>query len=226
MKNKKILIVIIFLMSVAMTSYSQEGCKVLKPEISGMYKGKCKNGLANGQGLAEGTDKYEGRFKNGLPHGTGKYTWSNGDTYEGHWSNGMKDGEGTYRFKKNGGDSIVTGIWEKDQFIRKIIPPPYKVYIARDLDKYAITKTKDGNKVSLKLRQVGLQNTDVSDFSFFVESGTYQAIGNTYVYSQVMFPVQVKISYNTKNKLKTVDIHPVLELIINEPGEWEIVLTN
>ncbi|MHC1706021.1 MAG: hypothetical protein AB9842_00730 [Bacteroidales bacterium] len=226
MKSKFILSITIFFFFVIFQTFSQENCKVLKPEISGIYKGECKNGLANGKGIAEGIDKYEGRFKNGLPHGKGKYTWASGDTYNGHWGKGMKHGEGVYKFKNNEGDSILTGIWENDIFIKKIMPPPYKVFIARDFDKYSINKTNEGNKVSLKFRQLGMQNNDISNFTFFVDNGSYQKVGNTHVYTQVMFPVQVKITYTTKNKLKTADISPVLELIINEPGDWEIVLNN
>jgi hypothetical protein len=226
MKNKLIPIVIILLFSGIIRSYSQDSCKVLKPEISGKYIGDCKMGLANGKGIAVGINKYEGRFKNGLPSGFGIYTWANGDTYNGYWRNGMKQGEGTYKFKKNGIDSVLTGIWENDQFSRKINPTPYKISIVRDFDKYSITKIRDGNKVSLKLQQMGMQNVNVSDFTFFADNGSYQAIGNTYVYSQVNFPVLIKINYTTKNKLKTSDLYPVLEVTINEPGEWEIVLTN
>jgi len=226
MKNKLIPLLIILLLSGIIKSYSQDSCKVLKPEISGKYQGKCKNGLANGKGIAQGIDKYEGRFINGLPDGNGIYTWANGDTYNGYWSKGKKNGEGTYKYKKFGGDSVLTGIWENDKFIKKINPNPYKVYIARDFDKYSITRARDGNKVSLKLHQMGMTNTDISEITFFADNGLYQAFGNTYVYSQVIFPVLIKISYTTKNKLKTADINPVLEVIINEPGEWEIVLTN
>jgi hypothetical protein len=226
MNKTYILLSIIFMLSGVIHSFSQNGCKVLKPEIAGKYQGECKKGLANGKGLAEGIDKYEGRFKNGLPNGKGIYTWANGDIYNGSWAKGMKHGEGRYTIKREGADSIVNGIWENDEFKSKVTPPPYKVFIARDFDKYTITKTKEGNKVSLKLRQMGMQNTDISDFYFTVDNGIYQAVGNTYVYYQVIFPVQVKITYTTKNKLKTKEIFPVMEVIINEPGEWEIVLTN
>jgi hypothetical protein len=58
--------------------FAQEECKVLMPEISGSYTGKCKKGLAQGKGLAIGTDTYEGRFLKGLPDGTGKI-------YMGRW---------------------------------------------------------------------------------------------------------------------------------------------
>ena len=46
-------------------SFGQTECKVLKAEISLIYKGECKNGLAHGVGEALGRDFYEGEFKNG-----------------------------------------------------------------------------------------------------------------------------------------------------------------
>jgi len=49
--------------------FSQDDCKVLIPEISGQYVGKCKKGLAHGKGLAIGIDRYEGSFKKGYPEG-------------------------------------------------------------------------------------------------------------------------------------------------------------
>jgi hypothetical protein len=162
MKNKLIPFIIILLLSGMIRTYSQDSCKVLKPEISVKYRGGCKNGLANGKGIAVGIDKYEGRFKNGMPNGQGIYTWAKGDVYNGNWRNGMKDGEGAYTFKKNGADSVLNGIWGNDTFIKKIIPAPYKINIARDFDKYSITKIRDGNKISLKLQQMGMQNTDMS----------------------------------------------------------------
>ena len=226
MKNKLIPLFIVLLISGAVESYSQDSCKVLKPEISGKYEGGCKKGLANGKGVAQGTDKYEGRFKNGLPDGQGKYTWVNGDKYDGAWKNGLKNGEGKLTYKMNGADSVLNGIWANDTFVKKIIPPPYRIFIARDFDRYSITKVREGSKVSLKLEQNGMQNVNVTDFSFHADNGSYQAISNTYVYSQVNFPVNIKITYTTQNKLKTTNIYPDLEITINEPGEWEIVLTN
>ena len=100
MKTAFFLILPIFLFLNFNSSFSQEACKVLKPEIADKYEGGCKNGLANGKGIAEGADKYVGRFKNGLPNGTGKYTWSTGEVYDGGWNEGKKEGNGKFFYKR------------------------------------------------------------------------------------------------------------------------------
>ena len=65
------------------TTQAQNKCKVLVKEINVQYHGKCKKGLAQGKGKAEGTDTYSGHFKAGYPNGQGTYIWSNGDNYTG-----------------------------------------------------------------------------------------------------------------------------------------------
>jgi hypothetical protein len=39
--------------------------------LVGSYIGGCKNGLANGNGEANGAYHYKGAFKDGMPNGTG-----------------------------------------------------------------------------------------------------------------------------------------------------------
>ena len=55
-----------------------QSCDVKVDSLKGQYTGGCKNGEANGNGTATGTDSYTGNFKNGYPDGEGKYTWKNG----------------------------------------------------------------------------------------------------------------------------------------------------
>ena len=211
------------------TLYSQDSCKVLKPEISGKYSGKCKNGLAQGNGLAEGKDKYNGHFKNGFPDGKGTYTWANGNTYEGDWKNGKRNGSGKSTYKINGKDSIAYGLWEDDKFIKTAFPNPYKIFIARNLDSYTISKVgegKDMNRITLKLKRLGFDNTNVTNFYFVADNGLYETLGNTFVYTQVVFPEGIKITYTTPNKFNTEMMDVVLEININEPGDWDITLNN
>lgn len=69
-------------------------CKVLDADISGSYSGGCKDGLANGEGVAKGKDEYRGVFVNGKPHGKGTYTSRNGDKYVGDFVDGIQYGKG------------------------------------------------------------------------------------------------------------------------------------
>jgi hypothetical protein len=76
-------------------------CKVLDPDIVGTYEGECRNGLANGLGIAKGRDEYRGRFMNGIQHGKGIYIWGEGsewagDIYDGENVKGERTGKATY----------------------------------------------------------------------------------------------------------------------------------
>ena len=48
-----------------------QSCDVKVDSLKGQYTGGCKNGEANGNGTATGTDSYTGNFKNGYPDGEG-----------------------------------------------------------------------------------------------------------------------------------------------------------
>jgi hypothetical protein len=106
-------------------AYSQNTCTVLKPRIDSIYTGGCKQGLAEGHGVASGIDNYTGEFKKGLPNGIGTYTWNTGEKYEGEWKKGLRDGTGTFTSKHDGRDSIITGIWESDKYIGESNIPPF-----------------------------------------------------------------------------------------------------
>lgn len=98
----------------AFQAHAQEKCKVLSANLSGQYLGECKDGLANGKGIAVGIDKYDGQFVNGLPEGKGTYIWADGSKYKGDWKNGKRNGQGT--FTSANLDSILIGLWENDVF--------------------------------------------------------------------------------------------------------------
>lgn len=104
-----------------------QDCKVIPGPISVSYEGECKNGKANGKGKATGLDTYEGDFVAGYPEGKGKYTWKTGDWYEGTWKKGAREGNGEMHYKQDlKADSVLTGIWKKDQYVGKF-EKPYKI---------------------------------------------------------------------------------------------------
>jgi hypothetical protein len=75
---------------------AQTTCRVLDPELAGVYQGGCKEGLAEGYGEAKGVAEYRGDFRAGRKHGKGIKTWPSGDRYEGDFVDDRKEGLGRY----------------------------------------------------------------------------------------------------------------------------------
>jgi len=90
----------------AMARDSTSGCQVWKPELvpneSVNWSGACKDGFAEGPGIAEWsrdgqfTLRYEGSFRAGLLQGTGTMVSAGGDRYSGGYRDGKRDGKGSY----------------------------------------------------------------------------------------------------------------------------------
>jgi hypothetical protein len=72
----------------------QTACRVLDPELAGIYQGGCKDGLAEGYGEAKGQAEYRGDFHAGRKHGKGVKTWTSRDRYEGEFAEDRKQGKG------------------------------------------------------------------------------------------------------------------------------------
>jgi hypothetical protein len=215
-----------FFFSLMINLSAQPECMVLKPEIAGKYTGKCKNGLAQGKGKSEGQDTYVGTFFKGLPNGNGTYTWANGDTYEGAWDNGLKTGEGILKFKYNGKDSTLTGIWENDQY-KGPVPPKPKIINTVSIERYTITKSGGiRNRVLINFYQDGMRNLGIENMLLSTTSGTTTTLGQSVGYDNIIFPVTIKVSYSTWNKVRTVQFYAKFEFEIFEPGDWVVDLHN
>jgi hypothetical protein len=208
--------------------FSQENCKVLKPAIAGNYSGNCKKGFASGNGIAIGTDKYVGEFLKGLPDGKGIYTWATGESYRGEWKGGKRSGEGEYTFLKNGKDSTIYGTWLDDKYIgpiERILKP--RIISKTGLDRYTIQESSNNkNRVLFDIYQNGARNTGISNFMSSSSSGYDTNIGLSAGYDEVTFPVTIKVTYTTMNKLKTASYFVEFEVEIYEPGDWRVSLHN
>jgi len=205
---------------------SQEVCKVLKPGIDSIYHGKCKKGLAHGKGKADGIDSYIGRFVEGLPDGEGIYTWANGDIYDGDWDNGIRDGEGTFTFKVNEKDTILSGLWKDDNYLG---PKPEKPKVITNVgtDRYSIKKIGNAkDRVLVKILQNGMKNTGVSNFLISGSTGVETMLGQELGFDYIEFPITIKVSYFTYNKLRTQQYQVIFEFKISEPGDWRVEIHN
>jgi antitoxin component YwqK of YwqJK toxin-antitoxin module len=89
-------------------SAQNANCKVRDKDIAEIYKGGCKDGLAQGKGLAKGRDVFEGQFFEG-DKVKGKYTWANGTYYDGDWKNDHQHGKG--KMVNSKGELIFEGEW-------------------------------------------------------------------------------------------------------------------
>lgn len=207
--------------------HAQDQCQVLVPELQGSYLGKCRKCLAHGKGRAVGLDTYEGHFSKGLPHGSGKYTWANGNIYEGELAKGLANGKGIMIYPFESGDSVVSGIWRAGEYMGKEQIPSYKITRKSGVIRHSIFKlneTSNGVRVSLFL--AGNFNVDVEDFSMAYDSGEEYQSGRYYVLQNTTVPYSVSITYRTWNALRSAQSNVVFNFVINEPGMFEISITN
>lgn len=248
-KNNVVGILFTGLLFYSLTSYSQSDCKVLYENINESYAGKCKKGLAHGNGIAKGKDTYEGSFRKGIPHGQGTYTYSEGDVYsgawkdgerhgkgtyadasggkyEGNWKAGVKHGEGTYYVQLPERDTTYIGIWKDDEYVGPKPEATYKITYKRSVDRVNMIRIGDGNRLIIKLQRSGMRNTMVENYRFEWSSGNEIDLRHAKGWENLEFPFEGKITYTTPNKLGTSTFTVQVGFVINEPGEWELILHN
>ncbi len=112
---------------------AQSACRVLDPELAGVYHGGCKDGLAEGYGEAQGAAEYRGAFHAGRKQGKGVKTWPSGDRYEGEFADDRKEGIGKYTWGPNGSSAgeSYSGAYRNDR------RNGYGVYVWPSGDRYA-----------------------------------------------------------------------------------------
>lgn len=226
MKKTATFLLIIMILLVCKTSFPQSQCLVLKPEIAGTYSGDCKNGLAHGKGKASGNDSYEGKFIKGFPEGKGTYTWASGEVYTGEWEHGQRNGEGVYKYRIDGRDTMLVGIWDDDVYKG---PKPLKPrIIARvGVDRYVFKKMSDmKSRVLIDFYINGLRNNELEGFMITTNSGYETSVGQSIGYEGIDFPVIIKLNYTTFNNLRTAKNYIIFEFEISEPGDWKVEVHN
>ena len=222
------------------TTALSQSCDVNVDSLKGQYTGGCKNGEANGNGTATGTDSYTGNFKNGYPDGEGKYTWKNGSTYEGSWKNGLFDGVGTLNKVDNTtGKSInMSGFWKKGNYVGKH-DKPYVVHtLTNNVTDVSVRKIhNNGSEVTINVKSItgGASNVEYQHlpktrlvdiqqiegrFEQQVADESASLISNKYTFRNVTFPFYAIFSFETKNDTKFDSEKVGVELF--EDGTWNI----
>jgi hypothetical protein len=215
-------------------AYSQNICKVLKPGIDSTYSGGCRQGLANGQGVASGIDRYTGEFKKGLPDGTGTYIWKTGEKYEGQWQKGLRDGTGKYTIKYDGRDSVVTGIWERDKYIGETSIQPYVIRYRNGISRVSCIRTGEMPlRIYFKFTRGGTtseHSSPISDLILQGSSGSESSSSSFFGFDDVIFPFEGKIKFTAPSALSSpgspsaVTLNYELNFAINQPGAWMLTI--
>lgn len=207
-------------------SVTAQDCKVLVPELDSIYTGKCKKGLAHGKGTAIGKDTYTGKFAKGWPSGKGTYTWSSGDHYTGEWKQGKRHGEGKLIVKLVDRDSIVDGLWENDIYMGPKPKAP-KVITKYQVERYSFRKAGGVEKrVLINFILNGSPNTTLTNLSINAPFGDEITVGTSRGLENIVFPVTIRISYETMNKVNTNRYNSIFEFEITDPGDWVVDIYN
>jgi hypothetical protein len=200
-------------------------CKVLIKGISEHYQGECKNGLAEGNGIAKGADIYIGSFRKGFPDGKGVYKYKDGPTYTGYWKKGLKDGEGELRYMINGKDSVITGVWKADIYTGKQNKADdYKITNQNNIDYYSIKRSdQDRNLIEVSFERVMLKYIP-RDLEFTFSSGHLTKDGWTLTLRDFTCPVYCYIHYTLKKQDEAIICNFDFEILT--PGKYTVLVTN
>ena len=224
----KHLLFVLFLSAMFLSGMTQEAApyKVLLNEISGSYKGGCRDGLAEGKGNAEGEDRYSGEFKAGLPDGKGKYTYKNGNVYNGYFSKGLKNGKGKFVVTEGGMNQTVTGYWKDGEYAGPEDPEAdYRITNQSGLNNVVIRKVNaTDNKVTVTMVNGGMQTYVPRDLRIHNSSGFLkQEIKN---FSVTMFNLPLTVEIHFTIRMGESDKECFLFFDILKAGSYDVVITN
>ena len=216
------------------TSLFGQDCKVLDPNLVGIYTGDCKSGKASGIGKAVGKYTYEGEFKYGLPEGKGKLTIDSGNYYKGSFKKGKREGEGTGFFKNSHGeDSVLSGFWKNDAFLGqyehafKIVN---KTFMVSTVDVTFENPTPPNSTIELSMESVSggafnvhgeIPKPTLGEAIF--QKGSYQIMmpitnqqkRNTYIFQNLIYPAHILFKINNEE----------IQVEFNEAKNYKIFVT-
>lgn len=217
------------------SSDATKECKVKLATINDTYEGFCKNGLAHGQGIAEGLHTYEGDFIAGLPDGEGIYTWHKDRIHTGTWKKGTQYSFGTLNYVEDGINQTISGYWYDGKLeVLANEDTPYKIVSERGVVSSNIRRQgiNYSGKVLMRFRRNGenVQNI-ISDLSFSHSSGNMpnQPGSNStldYTIEDVNYPLELSVYYKIPNLMNTSLIDNRVRIIITEPGQYVIDFNN
>jgi len=224
-KRFQIVIAILSLSTAYAFAQQNDSCIVMLKEISGIYDGQCKDGLANGKGTSKAEDTYTGMFKNGLPDGRGKYTFRNGDIFDGYWTNGLKNGPGKFSYTLNGQKMILKGYWKNGDYVGISNPDEYyRITNHTGIESYSIKKIED-NGVQIKILFVGAMTKYVpTGLTVTSSSGNIHKENKNFSIYDFVCPNNCSIHFIIRTS--GGDRQCNLDFEILKPGKYEVLITN
>lgn len=230
---KHISTLVIFVLVCSLGVNAQFDCKVKVKALQGQYNGKCKKGLAHGEGAAKGEDTYKGDFKKGYPHGFGVYAYANGSNYIGHYRQGLRDGYGLMNTISEAGDLIQDyGLWLADSLIAPNDPKALFKVKNRKGVKLIDPKLTRGDAVKSQV-WINFQVNGVTDKTAVVskakissgkELDTKERSLNTLVAFDDIeeFPVTFYLEYEIRQANHFEPLECFVEVTLFTKGRWEI----
>lgn len=216
MKSINQLVVLSFIMLSLSFAFGQEktDCQVVGGEVDAIYVGTCKDGFAKGKGVltysnSKGKYMFVGNFKKGKMHGEGQL----------------------FAFKGDEKVLLKEGVWKKSIYVgeKRDLVQPYRVKRKENLDRYSVKRIANGNSVHFKFLQNGTEN-NISNLTVEGDSGLKQGFAfdekNIGAYDDIEYPFTCLVTYSTLNKMRTGRYDVRFEVVINEPGIWDISLNN
>lgn len=219
-------LILVFMLSVsAAHSGGIDTCKVLLKEISGTYKGDCKDGLAHGKGKAVGEDTYNGEFKNGLPDGKGKYTYKDGNMFSGHWVNGLKQGEGKFTYYANGKANVLEGFWQNGEYVGRTSPEEmFRVTNQTGIGHYSIKKVEgEDGKISIAFYTVNVKYVP-TDLKVTATNGQVHQDYKNISVTEYNCPVTVSIYFTIKSQAGSKQCFLFFDIL--KPGNYEVTVSD
>ncbi|MCK4853606.1 MAG: hypothetical protein KAT31_05080, partial [Bacteroidales bacterium] len=136
-------------------------------------------------------------------------------------------GKGTMIYPTVGEDSIVTGYWKKDEYVGKELIPPYRIKRTQGVIRSSIRKVNDvGSGFSVTLYLAGSFNTNIDNWSMDYSSGQEFESGRKRGIENAIVPYTVSIKYRVWNTMQSQQHDVFFDFTINEPGTFEVTITN
>jgi|WetSurMetagenome_2_1015567.scaffolds.fasta_scaffold94998_2 hypothetical protein len=201
------------------------GCIVLMKGINSTYTGDCKEGYANGKGIAKGEDYYKGSFLEGLPDGYGIYRFKNGNIYSGEWKFGLKDGKGKFTSVIDGKKLVVSGYWKEDNYMGPVMPDAdYSVTNRSNIENYSVKKVNsDKNEIKVSFEKA-MNKYLPEDLTYEVSSGYVNKMGQSLVFNYNSCPVYCTFHFTIMTSGGRRECN--FGFTILKPGEYEVFLSN